>query len=560
MDPRVLEAIQQNNIEAFEALVEEDKEPVFQKELDDSSVLHQASRFGCTEIARAIVQLSPEMVLAKNNRGNTPFHEACRAGHVDMVSLMLGITPSVAYVLNSEEETPFCIACKMGHVDVVKLMLNNPWLVGVEQLGYPLHQAIAKDKTSTVRAILEARSQISWKIDKDGSFPMHYACENGNLEIINILLQCAPETCTEFNKNGYTPLQVAVMYGQVAILPKIISTETSELFRLTTRLGDTLFHLAAKYARYETFFWLTNFSRNKYLLQAEDSYGNTILHLSVSTERPYNIAEYLIKEQLVAVNVENGSGRTALDILLEDNHPEERRALTSLLIKAGGKRGNGDLGAFARASNPKKNEKDVHKTNHLKDMHVEALQNARNTIILAAVLISTVTFSAGISPPGGLYQEGPMKGKAVAGKTAAFIVFQISNSIALFTSIAVVITLARIIAFRRKPLLRILEIADKVMWVALISTGTSYAAATMVITPYNHVPKFIPMWTLVVGSVTLLVTFVIAAFILTRQWQRKKKWRMAMETQRNEAIQWQENLGSAQSAIGPNFDSGYQTF
>ncbi|WCJ40829.1 hypothetical protein M5689_021730 [Euphorbia peplus] len=107
MDPRILEAIQDNNIDAFEALVEADRKVVSQKELYADSVLNQPSRFGRTEIARVIVQLSPEMVLAKNNRGKTPFHEACQAGQVDVVSLLLEITSAVAYVLNLRKKPRF---------------------------------------------------------------------------------------------------------------------------------------------------------------------------------------------------------------------------------------------------------------------------------------------------------------------------------------------------------------------------------------------------------------------------------------------------------------------
>ncbi|WCJ40834.1 Ankyrin repeat family protein [Euphorbia peplus] len=553
MDPRISEAIQDNNIAAFEALVAEDRELVFQKELYVGSVLHHASRFGCTEIARVILQLSPEMVLAKNNRDNTPLHEACRAGHVDMVGLLLGITSSIAYVLNSEEETPFCIACKMGHVDVVKIMLSNPWLVDMEQLGYPLHESILKNNTSIVKVILEARPETDRKVDKDGNLPMHYACEVGNLEIVSILLQCAPESCSEFNKKGYTPIHLAVMNGEVAIILKIIQKTTRIPLKVTTRRGETVFHLAVKSCKYEAFFSLESLLHDNELLQAQDHNGNTILHLSVFAESSYDMAEYLIKEHLVVVNAENLLGRTALDILLEDNHPAKRRALKSLLIKAGGKKGS-SLAVNAPASIQEGNNIYLHKTNHMKDMQVEALQNARNTIILVAVLISTVTFAAGISPPGGVYQEGPMKGKAVAARTTAFKVFQISNTIALFTSIAVVIALVRIIAFRRKPLLRMLTIADRVTWVALICTGTSYVAATMVITPYSRVTEFVPMWTLAVGSGTLGLTFVVTALILSCQWQRKKKW---MNERMEEPVLKES---SDLPYIEPNLHRGYHLF
>ena len=90
--------------------------------------------------------------------------------------------------------------------------------------------------------------------------------------------------------------------------------------------------------------------------------------------------------------------------------------------------GNGPLGSQLKVLN----EQNAKRNKEFED----ALSKARESHLVVAALIATVTFAAAFTLPGGYNNDpGPNKGTAILAKKAAFIVFVISDAMSMVLSI-----------------------------------------------------------------------------------------------------------------------------
>ncbi|KAG4169707.1 hypothetical protein ERO13_A12G098000v2 [Gossypium hirsutum] len=102
--------------------------------------------------------------------------------------------------------------------------------------------------------------------------------------------------------------------------------------------------------------------------------------------------------------------------------------------------------------------------------------DVRNIMLIVATLIASVTFQAGVNPPGGVWQDGVRAGRAIyASQPGDYRVFLIADTLSLSASMFVITSLTHGFPFQ-------LEIV-----IATISMIFTYGSAIFAVTPSESV-------------------------------------------------------------------------
>ncbi|XP_039127240.1 uncharacterized protein LOC120263414 [Dioscorea cayenensis subsp. rotundata] len=235
------------------------------------------------------------------------------------------------------------------------------------------------------------------------------------------------------------------------------------------------------------------------------------------------------------INARNNIGLTALDVLLESPSEHGDLALGELIRTAGGNTSlvnhhqtpiqheASPLIDDFMASPPKQStvRKRSKKRPRLEDTYTPG------TLMIVATLIATVTFQAGLNPPGGFTQandpvtnSSSTAGLPVLGSNLdLFLVFDV---IGLSASLIVILLLICLMPRKKRKMMMILI---WVMWVAVFFTGLAFTAALYNIFPHNTLCKVLVMvWVWVLRGFILLVCFLFCRYLLRRVgWCKKKE-------------------------------------
>ncbi|XP_075522502.1 uncharacterized protein LOC142555496 [Primulina tabacum] len=553
MDRWLQESVTKGDVSTLRERIEQD-ETIVRQTVPGSlnTILHLSARFGYVEYAKEVLNRCPDMVSMENADLETPLYEACRQGHLEIVKLILETDPWIVYKVNSRMESAFFAACEKGKIDIVKHFPNSPQLLMLEMDmdTNSLHVAASSGFTEIVKEILNACPDLAWKKNSHGCTPLHLSCSKGHLQITREFLQLDSDLCLVQDIQGRTPLHWAVIRGRMNVIHEILSFNL-EYTEMTTHSGESILHLGVKNNQYEVVKYLTETLSMSRLLNLPDSDGNTVLHLATAGKLTAMVT-HLLKIG-VDVNALNGKGYTALDVIEADASHSGLLAIVPALMEAGSKRcdqlspGSINIQQVAESTMINVDERSSrHKTmswpnktpeyqsprHHQHrpsrqrrkklDLQNEGVRNARKTITIVAVLIATVTFAAGINPPGGFDQR---TGITLRGNRAGFKVFLACNIVALFLSLGVVNVLVSIIPFTRKNMMQLLSVTHKIMWASSIFMIAAYIAAVWTTMPDGRGPQWVLVELIFFGGGSTVVLFVGLCFLLARHWHNKYKWR-----------------------------------
>ncbi|KAI4368816.1 hypothetical protein MLD38_017330 [Melastoma candidum] len=481
-----------------------------------------------------IPPLTPRKKMTKQltgKRDDTPLHSAARSGNLSVVAHMLGDMEeeefsAVLSKQNQSGETALYVAAEYGYVDLVRVMIQQYDLgdAGIKaRNGFDaLHIAAKQGDLEIVNILLGVHPELAMTVDIHNTTALHTAAMQGHVEIVKLLLDAGSGLATIARSNGKTALHSAARNGHLQVVRMLLEKEPGIVTRVDKK-GQTPLQMAVKGQNCEVVEALIR--ADPLSLGMVDSKGNTALHIATRKGRD-QIVKLLLGFSETNTKAVNKSGETALDTAEKTGNSE----LESILQE------HGVLSAKAlqppvtiAARELKQTVSDIKHEVHyqlehtrqtrrrvqgiakrLSKMHAEGLNNAINSTTVVAVLIATVTFAAIFSIPG-QYIDDPENippnsslGEANIASKAAFLIFFIFDSIALFISLAVVVVQTSVVVIESKAKKQMMAIINKLMWLACVLVTVAFLALAFIVVGEKE--KWLAITVTIVGTMIMVTT------------------------------------------------------
>ncbi|TKY49459.1 Ankyrin repeat-containing protein [Spatholobus suberectus] len=304
----------------------------------------------------------------------------------------------------------------------------------------PLILAILKQDQDILRIILKKKKEWIYLRDNEGRTAFHYAASIGYLNGVKELLGSCISCHVERDIDGLFPLHLAAAGGHVEVVERLLE-HCPDPREILDNYGRNIVHIAAQMGRLNVVRYILQNANHGLvkMINDKDANGNTPLHLATLHCHPKTV-RVLTWDKRVDLSLVNRENQTALDAymqFLHENPPLPQRLIWIALESAGvkyAKRGPHSITVLR----PLQSAESVGKQ---KAPNMDPYKDRINTLMLVSTLITTVTFTAGFTLPGGTKSSNPGQGMAVMLHHVWFMLFVFCTTISMYGAISVTIIL-----------------------------------------------------------------------------------------------------------------------
>ncbi|KAL6527170.1 hypothetical protein OROGR_016260 [Orobanche gracilis] len=464
-------------------------------------------------------------------RGDSPLHLAARAGNLGKVKEIIihkfddndnnGVKDLLAKQ-NQEGETPLYVAAENGHTLVVGEFLKHSDAETSSipaNNGYdPFHVAAKQGHLDVLKELLRFFPSLLMTTDTTNSTALHTAAAQGHTDVVNLLLDTDPNLAKIARNNGKSVLHSAARMGHLEVVKSLLAKDPSVGFK-TDRKGQTALHMAVKGQNVDIVKELVKPDLS--ILGFGDNKGNTALHIATRKGRA-QMVQCLISTEGINVNLTNSAGETPLDIAEKFATPE----LVASLTEVGAVHSKDHGKPHSAAKQLKQTVSDIkhdvqsqlHQTRQtgfkvrkiakkVKKLHIEGLNNAINSATVVAVLIATVAFAAIFTVPGQYVEDettGFSLGEAHIANNAAFTIFFLFDSVALFISLAVVVVQTSLVVIEHGAKKKLMFVINKLMWLACLFISVAFISLTYIVVGSHE--RWLAVYATVTGGTIMMTT------------------------------------------------------
>ncbi|KAG6721295.1 hypothetical protein I3842_03G106600 [Carya illinoinensis] len=467
---------------------------------DNTVALYEASFDGCVNTLNTLVQRD-RLILHKislTSFTETPLHIAALLGHLHFTNALLSRKPKLAEKVDSLGRTALHLACAEGHTQIVK-------------------------------ALLQANADICLVPDQEGRIPLHLAAMRGHMDVIKELLTAQPQSTFLANLDGYNVLHLCVQYSSLDALKLLVESATNDDFvNSKDNDGNSILHLATMLGQTKTIKYLLSIPEIRRKANAINRIGNTALDVSEACHRDFKSC-LKIQDILKAAGVRGAKDLNSTPLPTLAPPAETHEPIQSF------------TGEQSAQSKFRKWWRYFYLCLWAKSLQCQGnwVDETRGTLMLVATVIATMTFQAGINPPGGVWQQDTTNGTfscnssmcaagtAILSYSEIYQYFLSFNTTSFVAALTVVLLVISGFPLRSKGFIWFLTLT---MFIAIYSLVLAYFRAVELMSPiyfqdYSLITSILPgIWLVLQQVVGAIHVICFLFWIMRKLFKFMRRW------------------------------------